>query len=287
MTWNLAVITGEMRAWVEDSANRTFMYTEPLALVDELLGAAPSSQSIASVATSIESLASWEATSAAVAILANEDQWQRMQQSAYLSSWKIRLLDLLIAIDERPRRRPRYSADELALSFAGCLALGCFEPSTLLGNLLFRYGRTDRLMRPNSVLASFMTDLFQVWQKAPVGEMAAARGFYSDLIDGLHRKDPASIAQPLLDACAYHVEQSDDRGDSGFPEFEEYPHPVFPVEIIGFLEVCGTLGVKVEEPDHPLFDSPLARPQFPAAPTPPALHHQLLDWIAVVRTQRG
>lgn len=280
MKWALTKIESQMRAWLAEPENRLFMHDHAMARIEQAMMSGPSAQAAAGVATDLELLASWNETAAAIDILAGRDRWRDLQENTFLSALKVRLLSDLFHQDGRPNRQARLSANETAIVVAQALALNCLELFRQL-SVVFLAGRADGSIGGWSVtpFAAFVASLCKLF----LDEVSSEQGLgspYADIEKGLRLSDRLVAEQAIKAACDYHLENWDDADDSGFPEFEEYPLPVFPVEILAVLRLCEIRGLKVDLPNHPLLASHLGRLPLVGPPVPPLLHDRVLRWWA-------
>ena len=128
---------------------------------------------------------------------------------------------------------------------------------------------TAALQRPTKAINGLTTvplhlfalDLFARWRGSPLeypGSAGARLAVYRDLLDSWD--DDRAFADRLVAVADYHVEQAFDDSDDETQDFFHPLYRLFPVEILAIKRVREEQGRSMPEIDHPLMQTPLAKP---------------------------
>jgi hypothetical protein len=228
-------------------------------------------------------LSVWEAHNGLVSLLDSDERgWERVEMSARLEYWHIRVMVYLYKDDPNPAKAARVSRNTAALCLAHMLATeGSEEQARWLGTELvesFDNGAIDQW--PGTPFEPFMARLFALWANKAVPDslQKCKLGVYGRLMENL-RGSPDAIADALIGACDYHVANS--TSTPGYPEFAVPLYEVYPAEILAADRVRRQGGLLMPAIEHPLMSTPLAKP--PAAM--PRANNPVLDAVlAKIRT---
>jgi len=87
----------------------------------------------------------------------------------------------------------------------------------------------------------------------------AGLGPYRAILESWH--DEERLATAVVNACDYHLEHA--TYSAADKEFLDPPYSLFPVDILAIARVREHLGLPMPEIDHPLMQTPLAKPPPP------------------------
>jgi hypothetical protein len=212
----------------------------------------------------LDSLSVWHGRVGAVQVLEGDSGgWEKLKMSAIYKYWSIRFFVHAFLVDTRTVKATNADALGACLCFHHLISTGSFEEAAWLGAAIKR-SRSNNSMNWVKILPrpfeAFTPRLFNAWQRLPVENRLEpySAGVYQAVIDAWG--DPMQLANPIKSACDYHMSQTDDPHDKGFPEFIEFLYAVFPVEIIAIRRVRSLLGLTTPSIDHPLLCSSLASP---------------------------
>jgi hypothetical protein len=110
-------------------------------------------------------------------------------------------------------------------------------------------------------LHPFALHLFARWRGLPLeypGSADTRLAVYRGLLDSWD--DDRAFADRLVAAADYHVEQAFDDSDDQTQDFFHPLYRLFPVEILAIKRVREEQGRSMPEIDHPLMQTPLAKP---------------------------
>jgi hypothetical protein len=113
----------------------------------------------------------------------------------------------------------------------------------------------------------FMACLFCLWQGQSWQSILPAEvslGPYQRIIDAWNGSGQ-ELTEALASACDYHTRRCDHSGGED-GEFYHTLYDVFPAEILAIMRVRELLGLRSPTVDHPLMQTPLAKPQSPYDP---------------------
>jgi hypothetical protein len=168
-------------------------------------------------------------------------------------------------------RMPRNSitpllAVEAALLLAHALAIGDRRMAKWVGDRLID-GLSDGSMMGAETMSfePFMMRVHARWTKREIDwtkHKLGPLGVYRPVLNAW--EDSAKLGKALADALDYHVRHSDLRSDEEGPQFCSSPYADYPCEVVGLLRVRKEQGLEDCVVDHPLMDSPFAKP--PASP---------------------
>ena len=215
-------------------------------------------------------ISNWKMIQAAVDILEGAaDGWTKARQSFCYYAWYLRILGGLQDLG----RFNSFLADEISFWMAYAIATREDSFADWLGRRMVescQHRDTNFVWWEKRRLAPFVGELYARWRKKPLDFAPdVALGVYGKVLDAWD--SPKDFAKALLDACDFHVQQA--RGEDG--EFCHMPYDLAPFEILAVQRVRRDLGLPTPEIDHPLLQTPLARPPE----QPPEFHDELLDKI--------
>jgi len=148
----------------------------------------------------------------------------------------------------------------------------------------------DKSLHNSWYAYSFPPFLIQLWAVRK-GIAAPELGPIENAGPGVYRRvleawnDPVALAPALFHACDYHLEQTIDRGDST-KEFHFPPYNILPVDILAIIRVRDLLGLPTPEMDHPLMQTPVAKPP-PIDELPKHPQDALLEAVIAKARQQG
>lgn len=262
-----------MAAWHRDPANREHLETEALADFARIT-TKRADGALGDLVVALGKLALWTGTTAALRIV-DEDRngWTLLRSAGLMRAWRASLL----VSRARALGRPLLSATELAVTSLHLTAIGSKEQQRWCCS--FFADSIDSVRSWDlSPLPSFAHSSSRLVSEGELG--GDAREPYGAWERALKRRDAAGLTKALLGMCDYHCARVEDPNDSGYPEFEEYPYPLFAPEILVALRASRSL-VEIQLPTHPLLRNPLAHPpgDHLEIDTDDHWHNTLLNWF--------
>jgi len=113
----------------------------------------------------------------------------------------------------------------------------------------------------NHPFAVFTLELWHRFSGAPRPDLdrpgIARLGVYRAILDTW--QDGTGLVTALMNACDYHLDQTV-YSDEVYKEFDRVPYELFPVDILAIAAVRAKQGLPMPELDHPLMQTPLAKP---------------------------
>lgn len=239
---------------------------------------------------SLECLAVWNKVAGILSIYSdNTEGWQQAQNGLLLECCSTRISLYQYDHDNRPDKGTcGLLINDVNLLLAQALATGNWEIADWLGTRIIQalddgaFGSWE--LNP---FEPFMASLFAKYKGISLDlEHRQVRGYpvcslrhYADVFSAWD--DVQRLSDVLVHACDYHIKRSAEPDDEDTPEFNNYPYPIFPVEILAVQKIRQQMQLPVPEVNHPLMQTPLARPPE----IPPVVQDPLLDAV-IARARR-
>jgi hypothetical protein len=105
-----------------------------------------------------------------------------------------------------------------------------------------------------------MICLYRLWHgESPEEGFPAGTNIeaYREILDSWH-SGGEGLKSGLLSACDYHIQRID--GNKDDHEFYDEVFAAFPIEILAIQQIRKRLGMETPAVDHPLMQTPIARP---------------------------
>lgn len=215
-------------------------------------------------------IGNWKMLEAAVMILEGApDGWVKARESFYYRAWYLRILGGLQDLG----RYNSFLAPDFALWIGHAIATHEDSFVDWFGSRIVASCQnkdTKFVWWGQHRFPPFIATLYARWRNQSIEFGPEVKlGVYQTLLDAWD--SPKDISKALVDACDFHVKQA--RGEDG--AFCHMPYDLAPFEILAIQRVRRDLGLPTPEIDHPLLQTPLARPPE----QPPEFHDELLDKI--------
>lgn len=254
---------GELRRWVADSFNESFMYQRSL---DRLQKFASSGEAkLGDVLDALTSLSTWYASVGIVESFAGESS-----QHLCDSFWCDFLYNTIMRSSFQAQKkdaasgsqaRPTISFNDQGLLMAKSFALGLKPEGEAIGRQSLS-GLQDGLYYGinGNQLTPFVLSVFAKWKHIalPDDVSSVVPEAYRQVLDS-QTSAPEEILPAIVDACDFHLSRSKYHTNSETFEFAGPIYTIYPVEILFVFCIRQILGLENPKVDHPLMNTPLGR----------------------------
>lgn len=245
----------ELAKWLENPVNHDLLVQKPTAeIVGYLEELKPA------LYLSLESIATWEATSGELHLLqGNRDGWVQIQRSYLYYVWSRRIY--LAYLDKG--RFKSMNVGDVALLLMHAIAIRDDSFADFIGQRLMKSFQNNDKKFKNWDLAPFepfALQVYAIWRRKSLDSSitkCAVSDIYSNLLKNW--EDDKEFGKSLSQACDYHLQRTDDSNDEGFPEFMSRPYDWFPVEILAIARIREDQGRSTPSITHPLMQTELAK----------------------------
>ncbi len=274
-------ILEEIREWLGDDSNRSFMRDEPLEEVYGILhGSILKDEEKCDVASELRILSDWHLKLGIVQVAdENVAGWTELLRGMRMLYCHCRILVRQWESDPRRNKPHRVFLLEPSLCLAMALALDRKDVVDWLGPRLemsVQDGAFGSWM--SHQLPSFMLTLYRRYSGDLGAKSLVDGGPYAKVFANWNHED--TFVEAVRDACDFHVEQAVDEGDRAIGEFAKYPFNIIAFEILAIAAVRHREGLGMPAIDHPLLAAP-----FNAVPANvPEPHDDLLEKVSALAT---
>lgn len=255
-TWDTHSLRSEMKKWVESPSNEKNMRDSARQRIEDHFAKLPDPRAAGQVSVGLLKLGQWEGCVGALAVLDGRPAgWSSLSRCLDWRLLEIGLLRLLYLEDSRKRKQPRAHPVKAALGACHAMALGRLDCSRWCVDQLAS-GHEDGSIGPwgNSPFESFPLNLYALFSEL---RSIPTFGVFAEVISAWD--DPTRLKSAIEAVCDYHVHHIGDPNDSEpIVEFESWPYPVFPVEVLAVERVRTIHDFDFPTVDHPIMRSPLA-----------------------------
>lgn len=271
----IAEIVDEIRDWVSDPFNESFMFQRSVGVLNEFLSG--DELNIGKVLVSLDSLSTWYASIGILETLSGKE-CDHLCDSFWCDYLEYRLTTRRVKKEEhRTKRRPlaslfgvrrsTHTKPQLSFNGQGLLIAKAF--------VLGLVGEGEAIARESLVglkerwfygvnqtkVTPFILSVFAKWKRIDhsVDDLTfAIPNGYRGLLDHLENS-AQEIGEAIKEACEFHLSRSKNHTEDETFEFANPVEAIYPVEILMVLRIRQILGLSNPQVEHPLLDSALGR----------------------------
>src|SRR6266516_96196 len=273
--WTPEKAIAEIRRWVADPFNESFMFERSLNKLKEF--SSGQEVKIGEVLVSLTSLSTWYASKGVVEIFAGsateglcDSFWcdffdntiMKLSFEKAKSQKKRSLLGAVTGLKYLKGPNPRIPFNEQGLLLAKAFALGLVSEGEAIGRdslICLKEGRFYGL--DQNKLTPFVLSVFAKWKNialTPEEFPFEIPDGYKVLLQNL-TQEPDEIRRDIAKACDFHLSRSKEHTDSETYEFADTVYAIYPVEILMVFLIRQLLGLNNPKVEHPLLNSPFGK----------------------------